>query len=56
MKYEGLVSRKLKKIGLGLFMAKKHDWSEKKSVCHAPVDGAGVRQNLCHACSLSNLI
>jgi hypothetical protein len=45
MKYEGsigLVSRKMKKIiadfhVLGLFMAKKHDLSDKTiSVCHAP--------------------
>jgi hypothetical protein len=46
MEYEGsfgFVSRKMKKIiadlhVLGLFMAKKHDLSEKKiSVCHAPL-------------------
>jgi hypothetical protein len=46
MEYEGsigLVSRKMKKIiadfhVLGLFIAKKHDLSEKKfSVCHAPL-------------------
>jgi hypothetical protein len=46
MEYERsivLVSRKMKKIiadfhVLGLFMAKKHDMSEKPiSVCHAPL-------------------
>jgi hypothetical protein len=46
MEYEGsfgFESRKMKKIiadfhVLGLFMAKKHDLSEKKiSVCHAPL-------------------
>jgi hypothetical protein len=47
MEYEGsfgFVSRKMKKKiiadfhVLGLFMAKKHDLSEKKiSVCHAPL-------------------
>jgi hypothetical protein len=46
MEYEGsigLVSRKIKKIiadfhVLGLFMAKKHDLSDKKfSVCHEPL-------------------
>jgi hypothetical protein len=46
MEYErsfGFVSRKIKKIiadfhVLGLFMAKKHDLSDKNfSVCHAPL-------------------
>jgi hypothetical protein len=43
MEYEGFVMRKTKKkiAGfhvLGHFMAKKHDFSDKKiSVCHAPL-------------------
>jgi hypothetical protein len=61
MEYEGnigFVTGKMKKKFfadfhvLELFMAKKHDLSEKKfSVCHAP-SPAVVIQYLCHAYSL----